>query len=147
MTDAERVALRQLAVEAVDRWVTVHCTPDQIVLTHGAMLNLANVITDTLAAALQARDEEIGRLVNAAENWKRDAIRAAEVAEKYMAERDQLAKRVKELEAAHDYARCMVRDCPACVEFIGHRLDQGWSLYLSRWSADAGGQARGDLTP
>lgn len=40
--------LRERAVAAADRWVLLHCAPDQISLTHGAMLNLANVIEEAL---------------------------------------------------------------------------------------------------
>lgn len=40
--------LHDRAITLVDRWVLVHCAPDRIVLTQGAMANLADMISVAL---------------------------------------------------------------------------------------------------
>lgn len=70
-----RATYHRIAVEAVDKFVTLHCAPDRITLTHGAMTNLSYVIVDAIMTALRAQATQADR-----DAWERDGIQSNRVA-------------------------------------------------------------------
>lgn len=52
--------------------ITLHCVPDRITLTQGAMLNLTNVIEECLSTKLAAAEARIAELeyLEAAQAWR-----------------------------------------------------------------------------